>query len=112
MSKPECKIDVNGTKSWFLNGNRHREDRSETGVSLPAVEFADGSKCWYLNGKRHREDGPAVECADGTKSWYLNDKYYSEANWKLEVAKLHKRPDPCDGKEVDIDGKKYKLVAV
>ena len=35
---------------------------------------SDGSKKWYLNGKRHREDGPAVEWADGSKEWYLNGK--------------------------------------
>jgi len=112
MIEYTVKVYSNGTREWHLNGKCHREDRSETGVSLPAVEFADGSKCWYLNGKRHREDGPAVECADGTKSWYLNDKYYSEANWKLEVAKLNKQPVSCNSKEIEIDGKKYKLVAV
>ena len=33
---------------------------------------ADGSKAWYLNGVRHREDGPAFERANGSKEWYLN----------------------------------------
>ena len=106
IDKSECKIDTNGTKHWYLNGRYHRED------GPAAIEIANGNKWWYLNGKYHRKDGPAVELANGTKYWYLNGIYYSEANWKLEVAKLHKRPDPCDGKEVDIDGKKYKLVAV
>ena len=31
-----------------------------------------GTKFWYLNGLRHREDGPAVEFASGIKSWFLN----------------------------------------
>ena len=57
----------NGSKSWFLNGERHREDG-------PAIEQPDGSKFWYLNDKLHREDGPATEWADGTKEWYLNGK--------------------------------------
>ena len=50
--------------------------------------------------------------ANGNKSWYLNGIYYSEADWKLEVAKLNKQPVSCDGKEVEIDGKKYKLTAL
>ena len=74
--------------------------------------YSNGTREWHLNGKYHREDGPAVEFTNGTKYWYLNDKQYSEADWKLEVAKLNKQSDPCDGKEVEIDGKKYKLTAV
>ena len=31
---------------------------------------SDGTKSWYLNGKRHREDGHAVEFSNGTKWWY------------------------------------------
>ena len=104
---------ANGDKCWYLNGKRHREDiNPETGLTCPAIEYANGTKHWFLNGNRHREDGPAIEYANGDKYWYLNNMNYSEANWKLEVAKLHKRPDPCDGKEVEIDGKKYKLTAV
>jgi len=38
----------------------------------------DGSKEWYLNGQYHREDGPVVECANGYKAWWLNDKYLTE----------------------------------
>jgi hypothetical protein len=33
----------------------------------------DGTKEWYLNDKRHREDGPAVERPNGSNFWYLND---------------------------------------
>jgi hypothetical protein len=91
------KVYANGTKHWFLNGNRHREDgpavESADGYKSwylngklhredgPAVELADGSKYWYLNGNRHREDGPAIELADGYKSWYLNGKEYTEAEF-------------------------------
>jgi len=56
---------ADGTKEWWLNGKRHREDG-------PAYEGADGTKEWWLNGKRHRVDGPAIERADGGKEWYLN----------------------------------------
>ena len=67
---------------------------------------------WYLNGQLHRVDGPAVEDANGDKRWYLNGKHYSEADFKLAVAKLNKPSDPCNGKEVSIDGKMYKLTAI
>ena len=96
---------ANGNKCWYLNGKLHREDG-------PAVELTNGNKEWYLNGKLHRKDGPAIEDPNGNKYWYLNDKQYYEADWKLEVAKLNKQPISCDGKEVEIDGKKYKLIAL
>ena len=67
MNKPECKTYSDGTKRWFLNGKRHREEG-------PAYEHPDGTKAWYLNGKYHREDGPAYEEPDGTKAWFLNGK--------------------------------------
>lgn len=41
--------------------------------------FEDGSKCWYLDGKRHREDGPAVEFSSGTNAWYLNGERLTES---------------------------------
>ena len=43
---------------------------------------SDGSKSWYLNGERHREDGPAYEGADGTKSWWLKGKWVTEEEHK------------------------------
>jgi hypothetical protein len=71
------------------------------------VECSNGDKSWYLNGKWHREDGPAMECSNGTKHWYLNDVKYTES----EFLKLTKSPS-CNGKIVEIDGKKYKLTLV
>jgi len=38
----------------------------------------------------------------------LNDKIYTEAQFNGEIAKKSK--SPCEGKIVEIDGKKYKLV--
>ena len=67
----EVRVDADGDKHWYLNGERHREDG-------PAVEFSDGDKAWYLNGKLHREDGPAVEYEDGRKYWCLKGEYLSE----------------------------------
>ena len=51
---------ADGTKEWWLNGQRHRADG-------PAIERADGSNEWWLNGELHRADGPAYERADGSK---------------------------------------------
>jgi len=68
---PAVDEQPNGTKYWFLNGDLHRTDG-------PAIEYATGSKFWYLNGELHREDGPAVECADGEKLWFLNGKKITE----------------------------------
>ena len=73
----EC---ADGTKLWFLNGKLHREDG-------PACEYAGGTKYWYLNGKPHREDGPAVEYVDGSKLWYLNGVKYSEEAFKKKTQK-------------------------
>jgi hypothetical protein len=47
--------------------------------------YDNGSKEWFLNGKRHREDGPAVEYTDGAKYWYLNGTEYTEAKWKTKL---------------------------
>lgn len=46
-----------------------------------------GTKWWYLNGIRHREDGPVIEYANGDKWWYLNGKYYSESDYWKELGK-------------------------
>ena len=66
MIEYTVKVYSDGSKSWYLNGKRHREDG-------PALEWADGTKYWFLNDKYHREDGPAVEYANGDKFWYLDD---------------------------------------
>ena len=71
MKEYQVKVYPDGTKMWYLNGQRHREDG-------PAIECANGEKEWYLNNQRHREDGPAVEWACGTTFWYLNDQLHRE----------------------------------
>ena len=116
-------VEDSGNKFWYRNGKLHREDG-------PALEYANGTKFWYRNGKLHREDGPAVECANGIKFWYLNDKgyteseykaeskfwylnniFYTESEYKAEMTKRSTTP-PCNGKIVEIDGKKYQLTAI
>jgi hypothetical protein len=79
MIEYTVRVYFNGSKSWYLNGKRHREDG-------PAFEGANGDKSWYLNGKSHREDGPAVEWADGYKAWYLNDERVTEEEHKRRTS--------------------------
>jgi len=43
---------------------------------------SNGSKQWFINDKKHREDGPAVEWASGTKSWWLNGNLHRECKWR------------------------------
>jgi len=69
--------------------------------------YTNGSKFWYKEGKYHRIDGPACEYSIGYKEWYLNDKEYTEADFKKEISK-----SPCEGKIVEIDGKKYTLTSL
>ena len=92
---------ADGYKSWLLHGELHRVDG-------PAVERANGIKEWYLNGKLHRVDGPAIEHVNGDKEWWLNGKSFClKEEWQKE---LDKSKPTCNGKTVEIDGKKYKLV--
>lgn len=79
MIEYKVKVDDNGSKYWYLNGQRHREDG-------PAIERANGYKYWYLNDQLHREDGPAIEWDRGTKEWYLNDKRHREDGPAIEWA--------------------------
>ena len=51
MNKSKCKIDANGNKRWFLNGKWHREEiNPETGLTMPAVEYANGETRYWING--------------------------------------------------------------
>ena len=92
---------ANGNKYWYHNGLLHREDG-------PASEWNDGCKEWYQNGLKHRVDGPAIDYANGWKRWYLNGNELTEADFN---AKVNSKPI-CDGKEVVIDGVKYRLTQV
>ncbi len=92
---------ANGSKEWYVDGKRHRLDG-------PAFESAYGYKAWYVDGKLHRLDGPAIEDADGYKAWYVDGKKMTETEFNEYI-----KPKPsCEGKVVEIDGKKYKLTAI
>ena len=64
-------IDEYGAKIWYLpskgKDHVHRLDG-------PAIEDENGTKQWWVDGERHRLDGTAFEGADGTKYWYVDDK--------------------------------------
>jgi hypothetical protein len=57
------------------------EDDDENG---PAVERSNGTKYWYLNGERHREDGPAIhlmsECPEFPELFPEDDDDKKEAD--------------------------------
>ena len=93
------KIDANGDKFWYVNGELHRENG-------PACEYANGDKFWYVNGERHREDGPAMEFASGSKFWYVNGKELTEKEFNERNKK------PCTNKVINIDRKNYKLLGL
>lgn len=87
-------VSDDGTKIWYKNGKRHREDgpaiEAADGTRMwlqnddfhriggPAIDYANGTKRWYRNGKLHREDGPAIEWNTGGREWYQNDKRHRE----------------------------------
>ena len=99
MKTYKVTVDNEKTIEWY---NEQGQLHNEHG---PAVEWVSGYKFWFLNGKCHRENGPAYEGADGTKFWYLNGKYLTEEQFNART----KKQSSCDGRVVEIDGKKYKL---
>ena len=51
-----------------------------------------GTKRWYLNGKRHRENGPAIEYASGGTKYYINGKHIPQLdNMKIYGKEIMKR---------------------
>jgi hypothetical protein len=90
---------ANGHKEWWVNGKLHRLDG-------PAIECANGDKAWWVDGKPHHLDGPAIEYKYGHKEWWVNGKLMTEKEFNEYI-----KPKPsCEGKVVEVDGIKYKLV--
>jgi hypothetical protein len=96
---PALEYTEEGHKEWHLNGKTHRTDG-------PAVEGGDGYKAWWLNGVPHRLDGPAIVYPDGTKEWWIDNKRLTEEEFKRQT----EPKSSCEGKIIEIDGQKYKLV--
>ena len=51
-------------------------------IEYTVKAYPNGTKHWYLNGKRHREDGPAIEYYNGSKEWHLNDQLLTKEEHK------------------------------
>jgi len=51
------------------------------------VEFNNGTRWWFKDGKRHREDGPAAIGADGNHSYWLNNECYTREDYYRELHK-------------------------
>ena len=107
----------NGYKAWYLNGKKIKEQKfkGESEKTYKVYVENNNTKVWYLDGKLHREDGPAIELGDGTANyWYLNGENLTEEEherhkeWYLNGEK----PTKYENKEVEIDGKKYKLISM
>ena len=100
MQTYKVTVDENKTICWYNEKNQlHR-------LNGPAIEWADGAKWWYVESKRHRLNGPAVEYANGAKEWYVEGRRMTEEEFNEYI-----RPKPtCEGKIVEVDGVKYRLV--
>jgi hypothetical protein len=100
MQTYKVTVDEDKNICWYNDKeNRHRLDG-------PAIEWANGHKEWWVNGKLHRLDGPAIEYKYGHKEWWVNGKLMTEKEFNEYI----KPKPPCEGKVVEVDGIKYKLV--
>ena len=105
MTEYKVTVDDYGTARWY---DQHFN-------CLLKIEWIEGKKEWFQGGKLHRLDGAAVEYANGDKSYFINGRGYSEEQFNYEIARRNKLKTPAltyEGKVVEVDGKKYKLVAL
>src|SRR5574343_291036 len=63
------KTDLFGTYYYNEKNQLHRTDG-------PAIEYSNGTKSWFVNGERHRTGGPAIDYSGGDKYWYVNDQLH------------------------------------
>jgi hypothetical protein len=89
-----------GTKEWWVNGERHRIDG-------PAIEWSDGAKAWHVDGELHRLDGPAIEWRNGTKEWWVNGERHRIDGPAIELGNGVKEWWVDGVKEWWVDGVKY-----
>lgn len=92
-------IYSDGSFSYYVNGDLHREDGPAMFI------FLSGFKGYYQHGVCHREDGPA-------KTWPTGDKEYWIKGTHISLQEFLAYRSSCNGKIVEIDGKKYKLTEV
>jgi hypothetical protein len=89
-------ILINGTKSWYINGELHRENNK------PAIEFSDRRKAWYINDKFIKRN------YDKNKIIH-NDKFFDEYGYEIKTttAQLRKVLDELKPTQIDKYGNKY-----
>ena len=56
-------------------------------ITYEVKVYDNGTKSWWLNGQYHREDGPAIESDDGFKAWYLNGNPLGEKEFIKRTSK-------------------------
>lgn len=106
--------DINICETW------HKENTEELHREKgPAyTKYCESGKIkqqeWYLNNLLHNENGPAVIKYNvyekvNEQEWFLYGQGYTEEEYRNTKNKLN---NSCDGKIVEIDGKKYKLTEV
>ena len=63
----------------------------------PAREWRDGTKQWFKEGRRHREDGPAIEDqsaygAGSYAAWYIEGKSYNKEDYDKLIQEVRDMP--------------------
>ena len=77
------QVDEYETVFWLDYNNPDKLHRLD---GLPAIEYVNGYKSYWENGNRHRIDGPAIEWADGDCSYYIEGIKYSYEEWLEKVS--------------------------
>ena len=91
---------------WFDHENPKNLHR----LNGPATQYDGGTVEYFQHGKFHRENGPAVVKSNGLRAWYLEGVRYTEEGHKKEIERRNK--PSCEGQMVEIEGVRYKLVAM
>ena len=96
------------SESYRIDGKRHNPHG-------PAIKiwYENGQiqyEEYYIEGKLHNPNGPAI------KSWYENGRIEYEQYWingqELTKKKFNNRSASCNGKVIEVEGKKYQLIAI
>jgi len=103
MIKYNVEVHSDGSIHWYFNGLRHCEHG-------PAY-IDDGGYSYYINGRLHNENGPA-SVHPHKQGWYLEGLEYTEEKFNAEMKRRRKLESSCDGKVVEIEGKKYRLTEI
>jgi len=88
MSK-SCKKELIDCIVWHKEGTDilHNEEG-------PAIEYLNGNKSWWQNGRRHRVDGPAVIYYNNKEYWLFGElisDINSDEEWKIYQSKNYKK---------------------